>query len=180
MGGGKEGKLPSRTCRNTETSWERVLAHLQTAPGPDEAMAGTRPEVRPQDVQRQSQHLIPWESCSGKRPWKGQLLQLHFELTPGQSIRIGEVGIKVGARRGERRAETSGSDPCHHLHPQQSPAPPRARGTARMDPERQSHQEEKGSLLPACGFAIRGMPSFPKQGVCSQELAWIRSRKLGG
>lgn len=66
----------------------------------------------------------------------------------------------MGARRGKGRAETFGSDHCHHLHPQQSPA----QGMARMDPETQSHQEEKGSLLPACSFAIRGMPSFPKQG----------------
>lgn len=49
----------------------------------DEVMAGTRLEVRPQDVQRHSQHLIQWESCSGKELWKGRLLQLQFELTPG-------------------------------------------------------------------------------------------------
>lgn len=49
----------------------------------DEVRAGTRLEVRPQHVQRQSQRLIPWKSCSGKQLWKGRLLQLHFELTPG-------------------------------------------------------------------------------------------------
>lgn len=82
----------------------------------DEVTAGTRLEVRPQDVQRQSQRLIPWESCSGKDLWKGRLLQLHFELTPEYPYWRGRD--KTGSQEG--RAETSGTDPCHCLHPQQS------------------------------------------------------------
>lgn len=38
----------------------------------------------------------------------------------------------------------------------------------------------EGISAPCVQFCCWGMPSFPKQGLCSQELAWIRSRKLGG
>lgn len=108
---------------------------------------------------------------------KADCSSFNFELTPGWSIHIGEAGIKLGARRGERRAETSGSDLCHTICTHS-----RAWhwGMARMDPERQSHQEEKGSLLPARDFAIGGIQAFQNRGFCSQELAWIHSRKLGG
>lgn len=79
---GRGEKLLSRTCRNTKTSWERNLAHVQPAQGPgggggwDQARGGRAQHV-------QIQHLIPWKSCSGKQLWKGQLLQLQSELTPG-------------------------------------------------------------------------------------------------
>lgn len=39
----------------------------------------------------------------------------------------------------------------------------------KMDPERQSHQEEKGSLLPACSFAVGECQAFQNRGFVAKS-----------
>lgn len=121
MGRGKEGKLPSRTCRNTNTTWERILAHVHTAQGPgwgdgwDQARGKTSgcPETQPAPhpmgvllwegaVERPAAPASVWVDTTVEHPyWRGR--------------------DKTGSQEG--RAEASGSAPCHCLHPQQSLAP---------------------------------------------------------
>jgi len=141
-GGRKEGRAPDHGMQEyrNKLGKEGYLHAYRQHEDRDEVMAGTRLEVRPQDAllslqRRWSQHLVPREPRSGKRPQKARLLPASFRVDSRVQYPDGRGRRKIGSRWGREGEQTVQSRDLWQQPLPLSAEPDAAEGTGHIQEE---------------------------------------------